>query len=351
MPKFLDISGIGNSGKSALCDFFREFNNIYVPHFQFEFDLIRTSDGLLDLREAVYENWSPIRSNQAIKRFKKLYMLMGLNPSFLNIWGFYNSSAQRYSNFFGDSYFTLLDDFCNNLVVDKYKGVWPYTELYENNFRRSINRVLTKFKIKKTNFTDISLIDGSKFDEKVFKLMKNLYKPVTKKSDEYIVLNNCVEPFNSKKSLKMLGNAQQIVVIRDPRDIFVSGLVGNEYLKLKNLAGFDNDGKNKSFLSADNINSFCNRLEIFYKNLFLNKNSNKMIIWFEDLVLNKEKTINRILNFINLSKENHTNKGKFFKPKESVKYIGQFKNFYDNNRISIIEKRLGKYLYKNKPLI
>ena len=38
--RYIDVSGVGNSGKSAVVDLLREVDEIYVPDFQFEFDLI-----------------------------------------------------------------------------------------------------------------------------------------------------------------------------------------------------------------------------------------------------------------------------------------------------------------------
>ena len=83
--KFIDVSGIGNSGKSAVVDFLREIEDIHVPNFQFEFDLIRTKDGLLDLRNSVNNDWSPVRSGIAYKLFTKKVMRMGIDPKPYNI--------------------------------------------------------------------------------------------------------------------------------------------------------------------------------------------------------------------------------------------------------------------------
>ena len=49
MLRFVDVSGVGNSGKSAASDILREFDRFWVPPFDFEFDLIRGPGGLLEL--------------------------------------------------------------------------------------------------------------------------------------------------------------------------------------------------------------------------------------------------------------------------------------------------------------
>lgn len=46
---FIDVYGVGNSGKGALVDLLRELDGIYVPEWSFEFDMIRLPVGLLDI--------------------------------------------------------------------------------------------------------------------------------------------------------------------------------------------------------------------------------------------------------------------------------------------------------------
>ena len=46
--KFIDISGCGNSGNSTLSDLFKKFDGFVVPHYNFEFNLLRIQGGLLD---------------------------------------------------------------------------------------------------------------------------------------------------------------------------------------------------------------------------------------------------------------------------------------------------------------
>lgn len=74
--KFLDLSGYMFFGKAAAIDLIREFKGYYVPHYRFEFPLIRIQDGIMDLEKALIDDWSPIRSDIAVKRFRKLITKM-----------------------------------------------------------------------------------------------------------------------------------------------------------------------------------------------------------------------------------------------------------------------------------
>lgn len=70
--KFLDLSGYMFSGKAVAIDLIREFKGYDVPYYREEFPLIRIQDGIMDLEKALIDDWSPIRSDAAIKRFIKL---------------------------------------------------------------------------------------------------------------------------------------------------------------------------------------------------------------------------------------------------------------------------------------
>ena len=67
--KHVDITGLGNSGKAIVSDYLMEFNNIYVPRKDFEFNLLRAPGGLMDMYYGLVENWTPIRSDDSIRRF------------------------------------------------------------------------------------------------------------------------------------------------------------------------------------------------------------------------------------------------------------------------------------------
>ena len=55
----VDIAGFGNSGKSIVSDYLKEFKNIYVPRKDFEFNLLRGPGGLIDMHYGLVENWTP----------------------------------------------------------------------------------------------------------------------------------------------------------------------------------------------------------------------------------------------------------------------------------------------------
>ena len=68
--RYLDLSGYAFTGKHAVIDLVREFAGYTVAHFQFEFNLLRIQGGIRDLETALSDDWSPIRSDAAVRRFR-----------------------------------------------------------------------------------------------------------------------------------------------------------------------------------------------------------------------------------------------------------------------------------------
>ena len=68
--RFLDLSGFIVSGKQAYSDLLREFDGFLVPEAEREFELIRIQGGIRDLENALVEDWSPIRADAALRRFR-----------------------------------------------------------------------------------------------------------------------------------------------------------------------------------------------------------------------------------------------------------------------------------------
>ena len=46
---FIDVCGVGNSGKGALVDLLRELNDKYFLEWSFEFGMLRFPDGFFDI--------------------------------------------------------------------------------------------------------------------------------------------------------------------------------------------------------------------------------------------------------------------------------------------------------------
>lgn len=130
MMSIVDVSGFSHSGKGVICDLFKEFEDFYVSDYNFEFNLLRTQDGLLD-------NWSLIRADVSIKRLKNLIRRIGPKASFTNFESLFYSNGMNYDYFFNNKFSQISEEYINSLIGYHYVGEWLYS---------SINLLLTNYK-------------------------------------------------------------------------------------------------------------------------------------------------------------------------------------------------------------
>ena len=356
--KFLDLSGYMFSGKAAAIDLIREFEGYYVPNYRFEFPLIRIQDGIMDLEKALVDDWSPIRSDVAVKRFMKLVTKMSghkrrtfsIKEEKLISWS--------YNQLLGEKFYQYSCEYAESLIDIKIKAGWPYYEMcetFDEIFRRRLKKV---FRIllsllkgqgipKQPIFNEIDLFiaSGDGFYEKTQSYLENILSiPLSSEVVHTIVMHNAFEPFNPWRAIRYFKDAKCIVVDRDPRDIYVTALSYSE--------GFNDDPSVYSKIScAFNVKYFIKRFEILRKNTNISKDDGDRIlrISFERMVMEYEETVRKIYQFLGESEDTHTKKGLFFNPFNSVKNIGLWRNYAHQDEIDMIYSRLKAYCFNTKP--
>lgn len=344
---YIDVSGVGNSGKSAVTDLLREFPQFWVPHNQFEFDVIRVPGGVLDLAHHIVEDWSPVRSHHAIDQFKAVIRSMGTNPSLFNLKGLAQSSSQRYDRVFKNQFQKISNEYVDEFIVGTYKALWPYDFIHQNSIVRFARKLTRRLLGAKQIFSTVYLTDGKEFSARSSHYLNKLYSLVTDSNHTHVVLNNCFEAYLPTRSLDTFKNSKSIIVIRDPRDVYVSGLNAHHVaLKDQRLQATENDGTNKSFLASDNLDLFILRYENQMKHLYKGSDPRVLVLNFEELVSKYEITLNRIYSFLDLSLESHREKTKFFDPKKSQKNIGLWREYSKQEEVRKIEAELKDYLWQ-----
>lgn len=392
--KFLDLSGYMFSGKAAAIDLIREFEGYHVPYYHDEFPLIRIQDGIMDLEKALIDDWSPIRSDVAIKRFIKLITKLsnkGRKISFkeeeLVGWG--------YDDIFGNKFYEYSMEYAESLIDLKTRAPWPFAEMtqsfyelviklllprvkgwrakllraallpvgwipgmvfpkYAKDFRNmmaSITDPLITARTHGNNKSGYALIDwpevdliiasGACFYEKTkIYLERILSIPVKENEVHTIVFHNGFEPFNPWRPLRYFNDAKCIVVDRDPRDIYVTACTYSEgYNDNPNVYG-------KIAFSFD-VELFIKRCEILRRktNMAQDPEGKVLRLRFEELVMDYEGILNRIYEFLGESKETHINKLQFFNPSLSCKNVGIWKNYSQQDEIEKIYDALKPCCY------
>ena len=349
--KLIDISGFGHSGKTAVTDLLREVEGLNVHHSSFEFNLLRLPDGLIDLKRNIVDNWSPSKSDFAIKRFKKF--CAALNE---------NYSEQLNVDFLKES-----NDFVNSLIIHKLNIDW-YDSLYNKNsqwfkslvlnfLRRVrllnfISKLKSSYSTRKGNIKDtVYLVDQETFIVQASKFLNNILSGVST-IDNTVVTNNAFEPLNPVESMIFFDNSFCVIVDRDPRDIYLSAIVteGNY------IPEFERNNKSyslkymlelkKDMLGTNNIESFIWRQKQLRENVKLkNDNDHVIRINYEDLVCNYEQTISYLFKKLDIDPNKHKSKFQHFNPENSIRNVGLWKRNLPTQEIEKIEKELKEYLY------
>ena len=120
--KVIDLSGYSFSGKSAVYDLLSEFNGCRQHGKNFEFELLRVQNGILDLYNDLVKNWSPVRSSEAIRSFNKLVKAYrGGNSVSSRL----TRMGHKYDMFF-PGFTSLSLEYVKTLTIATWKSEWPF---------------------------------------------------------------------------------------------------------------------------------------------------------------------------------------------------------------------------------
>lgn len=344
--KFIDVSGLGNSGKSAVVDCLRGFKTFSIGHYSFEFDLFRLPGGLIDLYQNTSERWTPIRSHFAYFEFKNLVQQLAGSAKRKSLWAFFFSAGMGYEFVFKNQFKKLSFEFLDSLVINKYSSFWPYNLIYDSAFKRAYKKICIKLKLHWGLYSEVLLIHSKDFKQKSTHYINQLFKIKTEDHFNTVVMNNLFEPFQPELGLDLLENSKLIIVTRDPRDIYVSGQNAGSFTKLdSDLQAFDNNGYNKSFLATNDLQIFVDRQKIYFDQMTRKIDPRIFVVQFEDFILNHNAERKKLFEFLQVDEKDYVTPPDF-KPEASAKNIGLYKRYSKQEEITFIAEQLKDYLYE-----
>jgi hypothetical protein len=347
--KFVDISGFGHSGKGVVTDLLREFKGYKLPNPNFEFNLLRVQGGLIDLKFGLVDNWSPIRSDAAIRRFKKLINKIGPNANIFNVKSLFTSNGMNYDKMFSGQFSSISYKYLNSLIDFEFEGEWPYQLLDEPGIVQFIQRCQSRLKLKKhhTSIVNVISITESNFISLTQKYLTDLFNCIKDEHDEVMVTQNALEPFNPIQGLNFFENGKLIIVQRDPRDIYASLFIQSNAF----IPNYETDymwDLKKNMLGAHDIDQFCHRQSVYFNQTNLFYNPNILRLRYEDIVLDYHNILKKIYSFLEMDEAMHVKKGEYFNPEFSSKNIGLWKKMPDQKVISKIQSTLNSFCYYEK---
>lgn len=331
MKKFnyLDLSGYSFTGKSAYNNLIAEFEGFHTHAFDFEFDLLRTKDGIIDLYIALIQNWSPIRSSEAIRNFKQIIIAYAGNKSFYDKL----TKVGRHYDYSFPGFSQISQKYIDDLINATWKGQWPFAFERSSLFKILLCKILQKVGFKRIFEEDVFLSSPSKefFINRTKKYLKEILTSNILENTKFVVMNNVFEPFNPSLSMQFFDNVKAIVIDRDPRDIYLAAL---DYTNIDGSKGW-------KATTGKNVDDFIQRFKAYRMHVIVNEDSNILRLTFEDLVLNYEETLLRLFNFLEEDKSIHKYPKRYFDPEISKKGIRMWKNVDGQLKKDI------EYIYQN----
>jgi len=329
--KFLDLSGYMFSGKTAVGHVIRELEGFCVSDFEMEFNLLRIQNGIVDLESSLIDNLSLIRSNDAIVKFQK--MVKKFDGTYAKFpYYLFHFHSDFYNTQFNNKFTQLSNEYVNNLLTKSWKAEWPYP-LYDMCETESFMRKIRKRLFKDNNAYEnkLHLVDGKEFIKYTRLYLDSLMSNFNeiKKNTKTVVMNNSFEPFNAQKSLLYFTDAKCIIIRRDPRDMFATG--ANESSSFAKIS------------HGEKVENFILRFKMQEDNTNKEVNKDILFLQYEDLVLDYENCLCKLYDFLEIKKEVHIFKKKYFNPEDSKAFIGIHKQYKNQEDIKLIEKDLAEY--------
>lgn len=335
MPKssipIIDLSGFSFSGKSAVYDLLSEFEGYFSHSKEFEFELIRIQGGILDLKNALVDNWSPVRSSEAIRGFYKLVKVIG-GP--IGRFSKLTTSGSHYDKLF-PGFSEASDRYIKSLLEATWQCEWPFSIYSCDPLSLVFKKFAKKMGFHQNEIVYLSRPSGDKFISKTRNYLNEIFSSVSSKDAKAYILNNAFEPFYPEKSIELFQFAKCIVVDRDPRDIYLSAL---------NAGKVDNFFVSGAVIGGS-IENFIRRFKLYHKNVG-QSTQNIYRLNFESLVLDYDEELDRILKFLGEDKTIHRHKKSIFNPDISTGNVGLWKSLTNNSLISdidLIERELPEY--------
>jgi hypothetical protein len=322
--KVVILAGFGGSGKTAVLDLLREVENIYVA--EEELRIISDPDGLLSLKSALVDNWTPYQGDLAIKRYIDLCAYLQNK---------YSKHYFKWTNdvILGKSFSENTNEFINALAPEAYRGLWLRmrtfrTSLKRKLFKKTPLRTLYKKKIYITNplaLNEFMKLSCKYLESLTFSLQKE-------KTGKLIVYDEPYASMNLEHVINLFPEGKIIVVTRDPRAIY------SEIYKKEKL----------DFIPHE-VAQFIE----YQKSVMLRWNNQKetlpldkvLDVKFEKLISEYQITINKIFSFLNILPSTHKWKNKYLDPHKSQKNVAKWQRILPAEIANNIYHKL-KHHYK-----
>lgn len=335
--RYLDLSGYAFTGKHAVIDLVREFAGYTVARFQFEFNLLRIQGGFRDLETALTEDWSPIRSGAALRRFRKLARRLAAKNSWANPASWFVAFGWKYDDFFKGRFTHATEAYLRGLVEATWRTEWPYPAGEIGALELFRRKLLQRLRVPSAFDIDYSLAAPDDFLERTRDYLATLLEAFAEPGDHAVVMHNSCEPFNPSGALRYFADARSIIVDRDPRDVFVAQ---NRYVPPGSNA---KPAPYRAVAATPEV--FCRRFRLMRRVAARSADTPGRVLrlQFEKLVLRYDETLPQIIAFLGETPASHCRARQYFLPEKSARNIGLWRTYPDQAAIALIRSELGEF--------
>lgn len=332
---YLDLSGYAFTGKHAVIDLMREFSGFCVAKFNYEFNIIRIQGGIRDLETALVDDWSPIRSDAAIRHFRRLVDRLASKNAWLKPSSWFHATGWNYEDFFHGRFRPRSVRYLAQLIDVEWKSNWPYPMAEMTGFELFRRKLL--YRLGVNNAFDVTVVlanaDAETFLTLTRSYLADLLEAFAEGSGAHtVVMHNTFEPFNPGRALRYFDDARCIIVDRDPRDNYVAQISDRIY--------------GSSRVSPD---VFVKRYRLYRRRAQRHPDPPGTVLrlQFESLIIDYEGTLARIMDYLGLSPADHVDPRRYFNPEVSGKNVGIWRTHPRQDEIEYIRRELEEYCYRS----
>lgn len=315
---FVITVGSGNSGCGAVHDYLRSRDDFSTPFFGQEFRLINDPDGIDNLYQNFYENFTINNAASAFERFKIYSSQIIKSKVYID---------GKRKNLFNDEAESLIHNFVINISNLKYYAMPKYKYLSLNIFEKLLfyfkyqllNEKINKIKLHKL----ILPVEEKKFVNETKKLIFSLCQNNIKLKKN-IILDQSASYWRPDRYFRYFNNLKIIIINRDPRSIYYSM-----------------SSRNSKAYPSESVKTFCNWYKYIRGKQFKIKNKNIYCIQYEKFVNNFKIESKKLNRFLNIKELNTTN----FDLNYSKKNVYKAKFQLKKSDQLYIKKNLKNFLY------
>lgn len=335
------ITGYCGTGSSAMIDLLREFQDVKIAlQDKYEHIVFYMPNGLFDLENKLLLNNDPHRSDEAINSFLNAMQLL-----YEKDFGWFGS----YEKYLGEKFLQSVEDFVGHISTKGKDSIW-YGRYRNVRFspvkaglqlaakivyKRKVSKWGRQYVIDKGPFY-FSIPTEQEYFEYAGKFARN-YLEMTGEKDKLMIYDHLLWPSQTNRVEKYFGNSLKVIVLnRDPRDIFLLSKYIWPAPPIFSPTPYPSDAK-----------EFCN----YWKRIRLKDekehNPHVLKVQFEDLIYQYEKTVGKIMEFLELSPAAHVKPKEFLIPSTSMINTQLFHIKPEwQEEIKVIEEELSDYLYQ-----